>query len=326
MTNDIVTVFGGSGFVGRCAVRDIAKTGARVRVAVRRPEDALVVKPMGDVGQITPVAANIRDEASVAAAVAGADAVVNLVGILYERGKQTFRAVHADGAGRIARAAKQAGVKRLVQISAIGADPASGSAYARSKGEGEAQVKSAFPGATIVRPSIVFGPEDDFFNRFAGYARIAPALPLVGGGETRFQPVFVGDVAAAVAAILERDDTAGNTYELGGPKVYSFAELMELMLTEIKRRRLLVPLPFALVELEAAMLDICYSIVNVLPLVSDIAPPPPVTRDQVRMLRHDNVVGEGALGLSDLGISPTTLEAILPTYLDRYRRGGVRAA
>lgn len=326
MTNDIVTVFGGSGFVGRCVVRQIAKSGARVRVAVRRPDDALVVKPMGDVGQITPVAANIRDDASVAAAVAGADAVVNLVGILYERGKQSFRAVQADGAGRVARAAKEAGASRLVQISAIGADPHSDSAYARSKGEGEAQVKSAFPGATIVRPSIVFGPEDDFFNRFAGYARIAPVLPLVGGGETRFQPVFVGDVADAVAAILQRDDTAGKTYELGGPKVYSFTELMELLLAEIKRHRLLVPVPFALAEIDAAMLDICYSVANAIPLVSDLVPPPPLTRDQVRMLRHDNVVGEGVPGLADFGITPTSLEAILPTYLDRYRRGGVRAA
>lgn len=326
MSFDNVTIFGGSGFIGHCVVREIAKTGARVRVAVRRPNEALDLKPMGDVGQITPVAANVRDDASVAAAVQGADAVVNLVGILYERGRQTFRSVHADGAGRVARAAAAAGVRRLVHLSAIGAAPYSDSAYARSKAEGEAQVRSAFPNATVMRPSIVFGPGDDFFNRFAGYARIVPALPLVGGGLTRFQPVFVGDVADAVMAVLNRDDTAGKTYELGGPKVYSFAELMSLMLAEIRRRRLLVPLPFVLAEAEAAILDVCYSVVNALPVLSDLAPAPPLTRDQVRMLRHDNVVAEGALGLSDLGIVPTALEAILPTYLDRYRRGGVRAA
>ncbi len=310
MAFGIVTVFGGAGFVGRHVVRALARAGARVRVACRRPEEGLRLKPMGDVGQVTSVAANIRDDASVQAAVAGSDAVVNLVGILFERGRQTFRAVHADGAGRIARLASDSGVRRLVHVSAIGADRNSESLYGRTKAAGEAAVREAFPAATIVRPSIVFGPEDDFFNRFAKLARLAPALPLIGGGHTRFQPVYVGDVADAVAAVAADEATAGETFELGGPRTYSFKELLELVLAETGRRRLLVPVPFAVAMMQALFLE--------------ALPVPPLTRDQVRGLRTDNVVAAGALGLGDLGISPTALEIILPTYLTRFRRGGGR--
>jgi len=306
----IVTVFGGAGFVGRAVVRELARAGARVRVACRRPDEALRCKPMGDVGQIVPVPANVRDDASVAAAVQGADTVINLVGVLYERRRQTFRAVHAEAPGRIGRAARAAGARRLIHFSAIGADPASPSAYARSKAAGEAAVRSAFPGATILRPSIIFGPEDDFFNRFAGLARVLPALPLIGGGHTRFQPVYVGDVADAVMAALAAPDTAGRMFELGGPRVYSFRALMEILLAEIRRRRLLMPVPFWLASAEALFLE--------------RLPKPLLTRDQVRLLRADNVVAPGAAGFADLGISPTALEVILPTYLHRYRRGGRR--
>lgn len=324
MKLESVTVFGGSGFIGRPVVGEIAKTGARVRVAVRRPEEAQEVKPMGDVGQVTPVAANIRDERSVEAAVAGSDAVVNLVGILYERGRQRFDAVHVDGAARVARAARQAGAKRFVQLSAIGADTSSPSRYASSKGAGEAKVREAFPEATIIRPSIVFGPEDGFFNRFAEMARLTPALPLIGGGHTRFQPAYVGDVADAVTAILADENTAGKTYELGGPKVYTFAELLRILLAEIRRSRLLVPVPFAIASIDAAFLEMLPKIIFA--IVPEMGPAPILTPDQVRLLRQDNVVHEGAPGFADLGITPTALEVILPTYLDRYRRGGARAA
>ena len=308
MTPRVVTVFGGSGFLGRHLVRRLARQGCIVRVAVRRPSQAGFLKPLGDVGQITPIRAPIREEVAVEAAVEGADAVVNLVGILYERGAQAFAAVHARGAQTVARAAAAAGVGRLVQVSAIGADRHAAAEYARSKAGGEAAVKTAFPSATILRPSIVFGPEDDFFNRFAVIARLSPALPLIGGGHTRFQPVYVGDVADAIAACLADPATEGRTYELGGPRAYTFKELMELMLREIRRRRLLVPLPFALANLQAAVLE--------------RLPVPPLTRDQVKLLRHDNVVSEGASTLADLGIEATAVEVILPTYLDRYRPGG----
>ena len=308
MAQGLVTVIGGSGFIGRYVVQRLARAGWQVRVAVRRPNEALFLKTAGDVGQVTPVAANIRDDRSVATAVAGADAVVNLVGILYASGKQSFDAVQAKGAARIAAAAKAAGVRRFVQISAIGADPASDSAYARSKAAGEQAVKLAFPEATILRPSIVFGPEDDFFNRFARMAMMSPGLPLIGGGHTRFQPVFVGDVAAAVERALEGAGTMGKTYELGGPRVYTFRALLEMMLKEIGRCRLLVPLPFPLATLKAAFLQL-------LPIKL-------LTVDQVRLLKRDNVVAAGAPGLQELGVAPTTLESILPTYLDQYRPSG----
>ena len=312
MAMPTATVFGGSGFVGRYVVGELARLGYRVRVAVRRPDRALFLKPMGDVGQVTPMAANIRDDASVAEAVAGADAAVNLVGVLYEAGAQSFSAVHAEGAGRIARAAAAAGLARMVHVSAIGAAPGSPAEYARSKAAGEDAVRAGFPGAAVVRPSIVFGAEDDFFNRFAWIARLAPALPLIGGGETRFQPVYVGDVAAGIARILEDGATAGRTYELGGPAVLSFRELMEYMLARIGRRRLLLPVPGALAMLPARLMELS-------PL------PPLLTRDQIRMLAADNVAAADAPGLAELGILPTPLDAVAPAYLARYRRAG-RAA
>ena len=313
MTPSMVTVFGGSGFLGRHLVQRLAATGARVTVAVRNPESALFLKPMGDVGQITPVGADVRDGPAVAAAVQGADWVVNLVGILYETKRQSFSAIHAQGAERIAKAAKAAGAKRLVHVSAIGANRHSSAAYARSKAAGEAAVAAAYPAATILRPSIIFGPEDDFFNRFAAMARVSVALPLFGGGETRFQPVYVGDVAAAVVKALTDEGTAGTTYELGGPRVYSFRQLMTLMLAEIGRKRILLPLPFFVADAMGAVLQS-------LPLPFGMAPP--LTGDQAKLLRYDNVVSGDAPGLADLGIAPTACEIILPTYLDRFRRHG----
>ena len=313
MATPTATVFGGSGFVGRYTVGELARRGYRVRVAVRRPDRALFLKPMGDVGQVTPVAANIRDEASVASAVEGVDAAINLVGVLYESGAQRFHAVHAEGAGRIARAAAAAGVGRMVHVSAIGAAPDVAAAYARSKADGEEAVREAFPAAAIVRPSIVFGIEDDFLNRFAWIARLAPAIPLIGGGDTRFQPVYVGDVAAGIARIAEDAGTAGRTYEFGGPEVYSFRELMEVLLRYVGRRRLLLPVPGILAMLPARLME--------------LSPfPPMLTRDQVRMLERDNVASGDAPGLADLGVAPTPLEAVAPDYLARYRRGGRPAA
>jgi len=304
----IVTVFGGSGFVGRYVVQRLARDGWTIRVAVRHPARAKFLKPLGDIGQITPLCVPLQDAAAVATSLAGADAAINLVGILFESGQQRFQAVQAEGAGGIARAAAEAGVKSLVHVSSIGADPESASAYARSKGEGEAAVLAAFPEATILRPSVLFGPEDDFFNRFAEMSRFAPALPLIGGGRTRFQPVYVGDVAAAVMTALAEPACRGKIYELGGPKVYSFKELLEIMLQVIGRRRALVNLPFGIARLQAAFME--------------LLPVPPLTRDQVTLLRHDNVVSPDALTFKDLGIEPTALEAIIPSYLERYRAGG----
>lgn len=309
MATPTATVFGGSGFVGRYTVGELARRGYRVRVAVRRPDRALFLKPLGDVGQITPVTANIRDDASVADALAGADVAINLVGVLYEAGAQRFQAVHDEGAGRIARAAAAAGVERLVHLSAIGAAPEAEAEYARSKAAGEAAMRDAFPGAAIVRPSIVFGVEDDFLNRFAWIARLAPALPLIGGGATRFQPVYVGDVADGIARILDDAGTAGTTYEFGGPEILSFRELMQYLLAQIGRRRLLLPVPGALAMLPARIMELS-------PL------PPLLTRDQIRMLAVDNVAGPDAPGLAALGIAATPLDAVAPGYLARYRRAG----
>jgi len=308
MATRVVTVFGGSGFIGRHLVRRLARRDWVVRVAVRHPSRAQFLKPMGDVGQIAPLRARIEDPMSVQAALDGAQAAVNLVGILYERGRRSFAAVHARGAQHVAEAAAAAGVERLVQVSAIGADRHAAAEYARSKAAGEAAVRTAFPSATVLRPSVVFGPEDDFFNRFAAMARLSPALPLIGGGRTRFQPVYVGDVAEAIACSLERPEAQGRIYELGGPKVYTFKELMEILLHEIRRRRLLIPVPFALAALQGAVLE--------------CLPVPPLTRDQVRLLRRDNVASPDLPGLRDLGIEPTALEIVIPAYLDRYRPGG----
>jgi NADH dehydrogenase len=303
----LITVFGGSGFIGRNLVRDLADRGARVRVAVRHPNQALFLKPMGDVGQIQIVQANLRHAGSVAAAVDGADAVINLVGILFESGKQKFDEIQAKGARRVAEAAANAGVSRLVHISAIGADADSPSKYARAKAAGEEAVKAAFPNATILRPSIVFGPDDDFFNRFAALATISPALPLIGG-ETKFQPVYVGDVADAITAALEDEKSAGKTYEMGGPRTYTFRELMELTLKEIQRKRMLISVPFGLAKFKAAFLQ--------------MLPNPLLTVDQVKLLAFDNVVAPKAKKLKDLGITPTPAEAILPRYLYRFRKHG----
>ncbi len=308
MAARVITVFGGSGFVGRHVVRRLAKQGWIIRVAVRDPERAKFLRPLGDVAQITPIAVPLQDAGAVAAAVAGTDAAINLVGVLYERGRQTFEAVHVNGAQTIAAAAAAAGVRSLVHISAIGASTDAEADYARSKGYGERLVREAMADAVICRPSLVIGPEDAFFNRFALYARLSPFLPLIGGGHTRFQPVYVGDVADAIVRALGHPDARGQTFELGGPEVYSFAELMALLLSEIGRHRFLVPVPFWLAELQAAILE--------------LLPVPPLTRDQVRLLRHDNVVSEGARTLRDLGIAPTAIELVLPTYLARHRPGG----
>ena len=304
----MVTVFGGSGFVGRHVVAHLARDGWQVRVAVRRPDTALFLKPAGVVGQITPVAANIRDQESIDRAVAGADAVINLVAILHESGRQTFAALQEMGAARVAEAAKRAGARHFVQVSAIGADAASNSAYARTKAAGEQAVLRAFPQAVILRPSIIFGPEDGFFNRFAAMAMSSPFLPLIGGGRTRFQPVYVGDVAAAVAKALVLPAAQGKTYELAGPRIYTFRRLLEIMLAEIGRKRLLLPIPFAIAGLMGAVMQ--------------CLPMPQLTLDQVRLLKRDNVAAPGALGLADLGIAPNGLEPILPTYLDKFRKRG----
>jgi NADH dehydrogenase len=308
MSFKLVTVFGGSGFIGRHFVRRIAATGATVRVATRRPQSAKFLRPMCNVGQVVPMGVDIFDDAEVAQAVAGADAVVNLIGILAQSGKQRFDTVQGKAPGRIASESAAAGVKHLVQISAIGADAASKSRYARTKAEGEAAVLAAFPKAVILRPSIVFGPEDQFFNRFAAMAQFSPFLPLIGGGKTKFQPVYVADVADAIMAALRRHDAQGKVFELGGPHVYTFRQLMALTLDMIGRDRKLLSLPWGLASLQAAMLE--------------LLPGAPLTRDQVTLLRTDNVVHEGALTLGDLGIAATAAEVILPTYLDRFRVGG----
>ncbi len=311
MGEKLVTVFGGSGFVGRHVVRRLAQDGYRIRVAVRRPTDAYFLQPLGDVGQIVILKCDIRDEARVAALVAHADAVVNLVGILRPAGGQSFEAIHAEGAETIATAAAGAGVKRLVHVSAIGADAEAKSRYARSKADGEARVRAAFPAATILRPSIVFGPEDQFFNRFAALMRLARfAFPLFGGGRTLFQPVYVGDVALAVAGALRADTAVGKTYELGGPVAYAFKDLLALVAQTTERHPLFIPIPFWLLNLGA--------------LFTGWLPGAPITYDQAKLLRMDNVVKLGGdIGtLADFAITPTAVEAVVPSYLWAYRPTG----
>jgi uncharacterized protein YbjT (DUF2867 family) len=307
----LVAVFGGSGFLGRHVVRALARRGYRVRVAVRRPELAGHLQPMGRVGQIHAVQANLRYPESVTAATRDADVVINLVGILFERGRQRFDAVMTAGAQTVAAAAN-AMAAPLIHVSAIGADANSASHYARAKAQGERLVLAAHDRAIIVRPSIIFGPEDDFFNRFAALARISPALPLVGGGRTRMQPVFAGDVAEAIAKAVDGDLRPGAIYELGGPDVRAFKELMQFVLATIQRRRLLIPVPFALMKLQALLLQ--------------FLPKPPITPDQVELLKRDNVVSEDAKReartLEGIGITPESLEAIVPTYLWRFRKTG----
>jgi NADH dehydrogenase len=307
----LVTVFGGSGFLGRHVVRALAKLGYRVRVAVRRPELAGFLQPLGSVGQIHAMQANVRHPASVEAAAREADVVINLVGILFERGRQTFDAVQSTGAETVALAAASVGA-RMIQVSAIGADESAPSRYARSKALGEKLVLSAAPSAVILRPSVLFGPEDDFFNKFAAIARFSPALPLVGGGHTRFQPIFAGDVASAIVAAIEGHAKDGEIYEVGGPEVYSFKELMQFMLTTIGRQRLLIPIPFALAKFQAGLLQ--------------LMPKPLLTPDQVELLRGDAVVSDEATRegrtLEALGIEPLAMAAVVPSYLWRFRKTG----
>lgn len=327
MDRRVITVFGGSGFIGRYLVRRLAKDGWLVRVAVRDVEAAAFLKPCGDVGQIVLFPASVTQDETVENAVAGADAVVNLVGILAESGKRTFEEIHVEGARRVATAAAGEGVGRLIQMSAIGADEQSDSAYARSKAGGENAALNAFPDASVVRPSVVFGPEDKFFNMFALMAGLSPVLPvfgcpalprlaigegkgkplidLYGNGGTRMQPVYVGDVAEAIVRLLGDSQSKGKIYELGGPQVLSFKEIMEKTLKAIRRRRFLMPVPFGILSLQAWFLE--------------KLPKPLLTRDQVTLLKRDNVVSEGALGLADLGIDATPIDAILPAYLARFR-------
>ena len=308
MRNRRTAVLGGSGFIGRYVVKRLAARGEVIAVGCRNAEAAKFLRPMGDVGQIEPLNVAIGDEALLPAFLAGNDALVNCVGILRESGPQTFELVHHTGPARLARFAREAGIERFVHISAIGADSRSSSAYARTKAAGEQAVRDAFPTVTILRPSVVFGPEDQFFNRFAAMAMMSPALPLIGGGETRFQPVYVGDVADAVVKCLEDPTTAGRLYELGGPKIYTFREVIELLLHEIRRKRWFIDLPFGLAAFQARLMS--------------ILPNPPLTPDQVELLKRDNIVSSAAMTLASLGIAPTAAEMILPTYLDRFRRSG----
>ncbi len=309
----LAVIFGGSGFVGRNVVRELASRGWRVRVAVRRPHIAHFLKPMGAVGQIELMQTNIRYRPSIQQALAGADAVVNLVGILAKEGRQNFNSIQSQGARNIADLTAEAGIRNVVHMSAIGADINSESDYARTKAEGEAAFQEAVPSAVILRPSIVFGPRDDFFNRFAGMARLAPALPLIGGGKTKFQPVYVDDVADAVCAALETPSHQGKVFELGGPDTHTFKELMEITLKVIGRQRFLAPLPFPIAGFMGGAGDLA----SKLPFVKA-----PITADQVRLLKKDNIVSENAEGLEALGITPTPLASILPTYLERFRKYG----
>jgi NADH dehydrogenase len=308
MRNHRTAVLGGSGFIGRYVVKRLAARGEVVAVGCRNAEAAKFLKPMGEVGQVVPLIVGIGNEALLPAFLAGNDSLINCVGILRESGPQTFELVHYTGPARLARFAREAGVERFVHISAIGADSRSSSVYARTKAAGEQAVRDAFPTVTILRPSVVFGPEDQFFNRFAAMATISPVLPLIGGGETRFQPVYVGDVADAVVECLEDPATAGRIYELGGPKIYTFREALELVLSEIRRKRRFIDLPYGLAAFQARLMS--------------VLPAPPLTTDQVEMLKSDNIVSSGAMTLASLGIAPTAVEAILPTYLDRFRRSG----
>ncbi|OAN67820.1 3-beta hydroxysteroid dehydrogenase [Sulfitobacter sp. EhC04] len=310
----LVTIYGGSGFVGRYIARRMAKAGWRVRVAVRNPNEAIFVRPYGVVGQVEPILCNIRDDASVRAAMQGAEAVVNCVGILVETGRNRFDPVQAEGAARVARLAAEEGVARMVQISAIGADADALSDYAASKGEGEMAVQKYMPDAVILRPSIVFGPEDDFFNRFAGMARNSPVLPVVGQG-TLFQPVYVDDVAqAAVLGVIGKAE--GGIYELGGPEVDTFRGLMVRMLDVIHRRRLILNMPNWIARIMAWGFDLLQSIT--LGLFTNRM----ITRDQVKNLANDNVVSEGAKTFADLGIKPVSMASVLPDYLWRFRPSG----
>ncbi len=312
MTKGLITVFGGSGFLGKYVIRELVKEGWRIRVPVRRPHTAQELKVIGNVGQVQLVQANLRYEDSVKQAVAGSDAVINLVALLFEEGKQSFESLHVQGAATLAKAAAAQGISNFVQVSAIGADAESDSDYSRTKAEGEQAVRAAIPTADIMRPSIIFGAEDQFFNRFAAMAQLAPALPLLGGGDTVFQPVYVGDVAQAIAKAVSKGSSS-KTYELGGPRSYTFKELMQFMLETIDRKRFLVPVPWAAANMMGALGEIS----GMAPFVK-----PFLTRDQVKNLKVDNVVADDALGFEDLDIRLETIEAIVPTYLARFRKYG----
>ena len=308
----LITVFGGSGFVGSQVVQDLARRGWRIRVAVRRPDRAWKLQTSGHVGQIQAVRCDATDPDQVAAALAGADAAINLIGVLYEAGKRSFQALHVDAARNIAVACAAARIDRLVHVSALGANPESDSKYACTKAAGEMAVREFKPDAVIIRPSIVFGAGDSFLNRFAAMASMSPALPLIGGGGTRFQPVHVGDVAQAIVRAVERPDAAGRTFELGGPEIMTFEEVLKLVLRETRRRDGLIPLPFFAARAIGSLAQVS-SVVGIAPVL---------THDQVVLLEADNVVSDGAEGLTELGIEPTGIEAIAPSYLWRYRRGG----
>ncbi|WBV42239.1 complex I NDUFA9 subunit family protein [Pseudoroseomonas cervicalis] len=310
-TRPVAVLFGGTGFIGRHLVPRLARLDYQLRIVTRNPEAVRPLATQGQLGQVEPVSLRLSDEAAMARLFQGADLVVNLIGILAEKRKGDFQRLQGELPGRIGRAAAAAGVGRVVQISAIGADASSPSEYARSKAAGEAALRAAFPRATLLRPSIVFGPEDQFFNRFAGMAQILPVMPVVCGA-TRFQPVFVGDVAAAIIAAATRPEAPGQTYELGGPRVASFRELMGYVLEVTGRPKRLVPLPDGLVRLQARL--------------GEMLPNPPLTRDQLAQLRRDNVVSAEAKTLADLGVAPTAMEAVVPGYLARFRPGGARRA
>jgi len=305
MEQQVITVIGGTGFLGRYIVKLLAGAGYTVRVVARNPNAALHLKTAGDVGQVVLTSGNLNNPESLADKLKGSYAVINLVGILYEGGRQRF-SLHAKGPEILAKLAKQAGVKRFIHMSSLGVDKAATSRYAQSKLQGEKALQAAFPEATILRPSVVFGPEDNFFNQFACMASLAPALPLIGGGKTRFQPVYVGDVARAVLACLRQDSTQGHIYELAGPQVYTFRQILEYIMNTIGKRRFLLPLPFPVASAMGA--------------VAQWVPKPPLTLDQVRLLKYDNVASANTHGFAQLGISPTAVEVIVPQYLSRFNK------
>jgi NADH dehydrogenase len=306
-SDTIITVIGGTGFLGRYVVRELARQGYRLRVVARHAEDGLELKTAGNLGQIAVVSGNLAQIDSIRPHLEGAFAVVNLVGLLFERGRQKFSALHAQGPEKLAQAAKAEDVAHFVQMSALGVDRANAQ-YARTKMLGEKAVRAAFPEAVILRPGVVFGPEDRFFNQFAQMAMAARALPLIGGGKTKFQPVYAGDVAQAVRAAIENPACAGKTYELGGPEAYTFRQILEYILKVTGRKACLIPLPFPLAAIGGAF--------------AEFLPRPPLTRDQVRLLHYDNVVAPDAQGFRELGIQPTAVEMLVPDYLARFRKGG----
>jgi NADH dehydrogenase len=312
MKNGLVTVFGGSGFLGKHVVRALVAKGYRVRVPVRRPHMSQDLRVIGNVGQVQLMQSNLRFEASVQRAVEGSDAVINLVGILYETGQQSFESVHVRGAETLAKAVAAEGITNFVHLSAIGADKDSQSEYARTKAAGEVKVREHVPTVDILRPSILFGNEDNFFNRFAAMAQLSPVLPLIGGGQTKFQPAYVADVAEAIARCVKAE-TSAQTYELGGPQTYSFKELMQFMLETIAKKRLLVPVPW----MAANLMGLGGELAGALPFLK-----PFLTRDQVKSLKNDNIVASDAQGFAELGITPETVEAIVPPYLVKYRKYG----